>query len=149
MKKKDLRLPDCYVGSQFRDASAQLAHYNEIIEQYAAQLAAVDQVLNGATQSVRTPEPRYSGKITTRIAPHVHEQAARLAEEQGISLNQYINDAIVALNSQLLGIKHVAPEVIQASDKLRRQLKAQSNQTASESGTISGTFYYRPPKKGE
>lgn len=145
MKKKELQIPAYYSSSQFLDAAAQLTHYNKIIEQYADQLAALDQALDSATRSALSPAPRYSGKITTRIAPHVHEQAARLAEEQGISLNQYINDAIVALNSQLLGIKHVAPEIMQASGKLRRQMTART----SEAGTISGTFCYRPPKKGD
>lgn len=141
MKRKELRLPAYYSSGQFLNAAEQLTHYNKMIAQYTSQLEA----LNQATQSVRAPEPRYSGKITTRIAPHVHEQAAKLAEEQGISLNQYINDAIVALNSQLLGIRHVAPEIMQAAGDLRRQVAARP----SEAGTISGTFCYRPPEKGD
>ncbi len=145
MKQKELRLPAYYSSSQFLDAAAQLTRYNAIISQYAHQFETLNQALNGTTQSVRTPEPRYSGKITTRIAPHVHEQAAKLAEEQGISLNQYINDAIVALNSQLLGIKHIAPEIMQTAKDLRHQMTARP----SEAGTISGTFCYRPPKKGD
>lgn len=32
----------------------------------------------------------------------VHEQASELAKKQGISLNQYINDAIVYYNSMLI-----------------------------------------------
>lgn len=66
---------------------------------------------------------RYSGKVTTRISPHVHRQAAMLAAEQGISLNQYISDAIVALNNQLIGIKSAAPEVKQAVEDCCRRLE--------------------------
>lgn len=50
---------------------------------------------------VRTDSPQYSGKISLRFSPFVHEQASDLAKKQGISLNQYINDAIVYYNSML------------------------------------------------
>ncbi len=42
----------------------------------------------------------YSGKLTVRIAPAVHEKAAQMAKREGVSLNQYINDAIVNWNAQ-------------------------------------------------
>ena len=42
----------------------------------------------------------YSGKLTLRIAPSVHAMAAKLAKKDGISLNQYINDAVVAHNKE-------------------------------------------------
>ena len=51
---------------------------------------------------VRTDSPQYSGKISLRFSPFVHEQASDLAKKQGISLNQYINDAIVYYNSMLI-----------------------------------------------
>lgn len=47
-------------------------------------------------------EQDYSGKLTLRVAPNVHRSAARLAKMEGISLNQYINDAVVAMNSRLM-----------------------------------------------
>ena len=43
----------------------------------------------------------YSGKLTLRLAPYVHMQAVRLAQREGISLNQYINNAVVSQNSAL------------------------------------------------
>ena len=46
----------------------------------------------------------YSGKMTLRISPTVHEQAAMYARREGISLNQYINDAVVAQNA-LMSVK--------------------------------------------
>ena len=42
----------------------------------------------------------YSGKVALRISPMVHKAAAEYAEEQGISLNQYIGDAILAYNER-------------------------------------------------
>lgn len=56
----------------------------------------------------------YSGKLTLRVAPHVHHEAAELAKKQGISLNQYINDAIVAQNARISTINYIVPEVKQA-----------------------------------
>ncbi len=41
----------------------------------------------------------YSGKMTIRISSRVHMYAAQRAKQEGISLNQYINNAIVAQNA--------------------------------------------------
>ena len=41
----------------------------------------------------------YSGKLTVRIAPHVHRDAAQLAKAEKVSLTQYISDAIVNWNA--------------------------------------------------
>lgn len=56
----------------------------------------------------------YSGKLTLRVAPHVHQEAAELAKKQGVSLNQYINDAIVAQNARISTVGYIVPEVQQA-----------------------------------
>ena len=41
----------------------------------------------------------YSGKLTVRIAPDVHRDAAQIAKTEKVSLTQYINDAIVNWNA--------------------------------------------------
>jgi predicted HicB family RNase H-like nuclease len=46
-------------------------------------------------------DENYSGKMTLRLAPYVHMQAVRLAQREGISLNQYINNAVVSQNATL------------------------------------------------
>lgn len=155
MNEKDLNLFNSYqkyVKQFSSDTGEKISRYNQLMAQYAEQIARLEklyQVENDIlpTLSDTPPEPKYSGKITTRIAPHVHEQAAKLAEEQGVSLNQYINDAIVALNNQLLGIRQTAPEILQMTEKLRQQMEAAPTHTSSEAGTISGTFCFRPPVK--
>ncbi len=43
----------------------------------------------------------YRGKMTLRLAPYVHMQAAQMAQQEGISLNQYINNAVVSQNAML------------------------------------------------
>lgn len=43
--------------------------------------------------------PEYSGKFVTRVSSQVHREAAENAKKEGISLNQYVNNAIVAMNT--------------------------------------------------
>ena len=45
----------------------------------------------------------YSGRLTLRIAPNVHQSAVFYAKQEGISLNQYINDAVVTQNAVMSG----------------------------------------------
>ena len=56
-----------------------------------------------------TPEfndiDEYSGKMTLRLAPFVHMQAAHLAQQEGISLNQYINNAVVSQNAAISAVR--------------------------------------------
>lgn len=40
-------------------------------------------------------EKAYSGKLALRMSPYVHEKAAETAQNLGISLNQFVNDAII------------------------------------------------------
>lgn len=56
----------------------------------------------------------YSGKLTLRVAPYVHQEAAELAKKQGVSLNQYINDAIVAQNARISTTSYITPEIEKA-----------------------------------
>ncbi len=41
----------------------------------------------------------YSSKFVVRISPFVHREASEQAKKQGISLNQYVNNAIVTMNT--------------------------------------------------
>ena len=43
-------------------------------------------------------ETSYSGKVSLRFSPFMHEEASNNARSQGISLNQYITDAISFYN---------------------------------------------------
>ena len=48
--------------------------------------------------AAQVPFP-YKGKIALRVSPDVHENAAANAQELGISLNQYLNNAITGYNA--------------------------------------------------
>lgn len=61
----------------------------------------------------------YSGKFTVRVASNVHKQAAELAKKQGISLNQYVNDAIVTQNTALTTSKQLMPYVADMVEQIQ------------------------------
>ncbi|MBR2490790.1 MAG: toxin-antitoxin system HicB family antitoxin [Ruminiclostridium sp.] len=62
----------------------------------------------------------YSGKFTVRVSPYVHKVAVEMAKKENISLNQYVNDAIVAQNARLETIEYIVPKVKEAVDTLKR-----------------------------
>ena len=47
-------------------------------------------------------EMEFSGKTMLRLSPFTHEQASENAKRLGISLNQYLNDAVVAYNERVI-----------------------------------------------
>lgn len=59
----------------------------------------------------------YSGKLTLRLSPKEHELAAGQAELQGISLNQYISDAVVAYSHESV---NNATELLEIHQKVSR-----------------------------
>lgn len=57
-------------------------------------------------------EEEYSGKFSTRVSKRVHKEAAEMAKSQGISLNQYVNDAIVFYYSKDIALKQCVNQVL-------------------------------------
>jgi predicted HicB family RNase H-like nuclease len=49
---------------------------------------------SGMTQEIREVEKAYSGKVNLRMPKSLHRDLARRAEEEGVSLNQFM---VVAL----------------------------------------------------
>ena len=68
----------------------------------------------------------YSGKLTLRVAPYVHQEAAEIAKKQNISLNQYISDAIVAQNARISTVGYITPEVRKAVKYVKELMAAPS-----------------------
>lgn len=54
----------------------------------------VDDYLSACAQQGKTPEKEYKGSFNVRITPEKHRAAAQTADELGISLNQFVSDAI-------------------------------------------------------
>lgn len=47
-------------------------------------------------------EESFSGKVSLRFSPFEHEKASRNAQRMGISLNQYLSDAITNYNASII-----------------------------------------------
>ncbi len=68
----------------------------------------------------------YSGKFTVRVSPSVHMAAANYARKENISLNQYINDAIVAQNARYETVNYVAPPIMETIETFKMLLSNSS-----------------------
>lgn len=55
----------------------------------------IDDYLEFCEELGKSPEKPFSGKLVLRIAPEVHERAAFEAKSHGVSLNSWINEAVI------------------------------------------------------
>lgn len=88
----------------------------------------------------------HSGKLTLRISPTEHEKAVRYAQKEGISLNQYINDAVVARNAEMATAGYIAPRIRTLGDQLERIISKSSSQSSESSTMITGFVKQFPLK---
>lgn len=79
-------------GESAEEAIAELASNEEAWLEMAADLGME------IPQNNPVPKRQYSGKFMTRISPAAHATAAKFAAADGISLNQYVSDAISYYN---------------------------------------------------
>ena len=54
----------------------------------------VDEHIKDCTRNNIQPEKSYKGNLNIRLAPELHKKVAYKAALRGVSLNQYINEAI-------------------------------------------------------
>lgn len=59
----------------------------------------VDEYLDFCQELGRAPEKPFSGKLMLRLPPDIHERVAYEAKSHGMSLNMWINKAIMQLIS--------------------------------------------------
>lgn len=67
-------------------------------------------------------EETYKGKFTVRVAPHIHREASEQAKKQGVSLNQYVNDAIVNYNAEIKSASYIPSIVAMVALDLRNEM---------------------------
>ena len=90
-------------------------------------------------------EIEYSGKFTVRVSPHIHRKTVELAKKQGISLNQYVNDAIVSQNATLTTINHINPMIQDTIQKMAILMKTTATTaTSNQSYTMRNPFEPAP-----
>lgn len=86
------------------------------------------------------PLTTYSGKFTVRVAPHVHQEAVEHAKQQNISLNQYVNDAIVAQNASVSTVNAIIPQVKRIAVEIKKAFYG--NTLSVSSGKSSRLFSF-------
>jgi predicted HicB family RNase H-like nuclease len=62
--------------------------------------ASVDDYLNFCRKKGYKPERPYSGRLSLRLPPELHEQLAAAAASKGMSLNEYILSQLTAQHYQ-------------------------------------------------
>lgn len=65
-------------------------------------------------------EEQYSGKFTVRVSPFEHRKAAEQAKKLGISLNQYVNDAIVNYTAETKSAAYISKAVANSARDIIR-----------------------------
>lgn len=58
---------------------------------------AVDDYLAFCAEQGKAPDKPYKGSFNVRIPPELHRRAAREASRRGLSLNQYVEEALTAM----------------------------------------------------
>lgn len=91
---------DCLVGHLAGINDIVGFHGTSIEEIKAAFREAVDDYIETCTKLGKQAEKPFSGKVMFRIAPEVHARAALAAQLQGVSLNQWAEDALSAASEQ-------------------------------------------------
>lgn len=111
----------------------------DTLDEAVAELAENEQEWLDTANEVGIPIPEvpiqqtteYSGKISLRIAPSIHQRAVQLAKIEGISLNQYINDAIVAKNSELSTVNYISRNVVNFVQDLNNRFFTRTSSAVS------------------
>ncbi len=58
--------------------------------------AAIDDYLAFCEEMGKSPDKSYKGSFNIRVSPDIHKRADIIAKKQGITLNQFVSDAIAA-----------------------------------------------------
>lgn len=60
----------------------------------------IDEYLDWCKDLGVEPDKEFKGSFNVRLSPELHRQAAMQASKQGISLNQYVSDALEFYNNK-------------------------------------------------
>ena len=88
------------------------------------EIAWIETALEFGTEIPPVPfdrEEEYSGKFTVRVSPFEHRRAAEQAKKQGISLNQYVSDAIVNYNAEERTAGYISESVAAIAQDIGRR----------------------------
>ena len=88
----------------------------------------------------------FSGKFTVRVSSYVHKAAAEEAKKQGVSLNQFINDAIVNYVAEVKTVNHVSDAVaVKTQEIVKNTINSEPfnfpNFFSKSTAVAGGSFY--------
>ena len=97
-----LELPGCYTSGDTAEETMELL--DDAIEMWVAV-----EVEDGHDIPPPSRAVEFSGRVTLRLIPSIHERAAQMAQHEGVSLNRYLANAIsyyVGMGSPLAAPAH-------------------------------------------
>ena len=86
----------CFVGKVFGIADTLVFDGQTVEELEEAFHCCVDDYLELCREEGRQPDREFKGSFNVRLSPELHRRAALAAEKRGISLNQYVLQALEA-----------------------------------------------------
>ncbi len=91
---------EAYIGraAEFPSLAAHGDSLNEALAEIHTVVAGTLEDLADSGEAAPTPfsKRKYSGRLNVRMAEHLHRQLAIEAEQEGVSLNQWINTKLAA-----------------------------------------------------
>lgn len=90
-------IDNCFYGTVLGLKNAGIIYEGTSVESLKKDFEeSIDFYLRDCAKDGVVPETPYSGKLVLRMTSQLHREAAEKAEKMGISLNNFINQAIFA-----------------------------------------------------
>lgn len=120
-----LEFPGCYSSGDTAEEAMEML--DEAIELWVAV-----EIEDGHDIPSPSRAVEYSGRITLRLVPSIHERAALLARHEGVSLNRYLANAISYYVG--LGSPQSAPETASRTRPALRAVQEEPGRWRSDEG---------------
>lgn len=85
---------ECFVGDVLGIRDTIAFDGSNVQELEAMFHESIDDYLAMCEETGKKPDREYRGTFNVRVTPQIHGEAVRFAEEEGISLNQFVSAAI-------------------------------------------------------
>ena len=79
---------------KFESQNRRIDHINEVLNSYG--IASIEEANRICEEKGIEPERAYKGSFNVRISPELHKKIAVCATEQQISLNSFVENALLA-----------------------------------------------------
>jgi predicted HicB family RNase H-like nuclease len=122
-------------------------HGESVTQLEAAFHEAVDDYLATCAKVGKAPERSYSGAFMVRLAPEEHQRVALAAELEGMSLNRWAADALVAAAGRSRGVGQAMPVRLAGSGQAQpKKLKLRIAKTPAGKGAAMKKLASKPAR---